>query len=183
MVAGAEGKPTSGRRGVSIGTLCAVVAVAAVDFAWWRYLLPRARPGSFHESMMGFRGPAFDAAMMPMVSVLVIGLVHVLVRRGEVSRGFVGFLVGGFVGLALYIAHSYACLAFPAIRVDTSWKPVHALMETLFGNEGQLRFFFVIMLCLVPPQFLPAAIGAIIAHRWKPKAAPAEISPPSEENP
>ncbi len=50
-------------RRASIATLCLVVAIVAVDLAWWRCV-------GGGRSFLGFRGPALDFGALPMANFL-----------------------------------------------------------------------------------------------------------------
>jgi hypothetical protein len=86
-------------RQLSIASLCLLVALLAVDSAWYR------RAFHEHTSAFGFgNAPAFDSGVIPMANILVIGMYRVAVRKAHPSPFLIGFEIGGLVAIAAFIA-------------------------------------------------------------------------------
>ena len=151
-------------RRVSIGTLCVVVAVAALDLAWWRHI---AHYWLGSRSLLGFRGPALDAGAMPMASVLVIGLSYVLSNRGRVPRAFAGFLWGGAAGLLLYLVYCWVCWRLPQWVVSKSHQPIYTArawwpwLDTPYGHY----LYYADIVYFGTPQFLLALCCGLICRK------------------
>lgn len=154
-------------RRVSIGTLCVLVAVAAVDVAWWRHLSRFSR-GLPVDSLLGFRGVALDAPVMMMASVLALGIAYALSNRGRVPRRLVGFLLGGLAGLVLYLAYSWACLVVRQDVVEWSMSPIDLARDWLRLTPLDFDYYFYAdIVYFGTPQLLLAAVGALIAGKSK----------------
>ena len=72
-------------RQISIASICILIALIAVDYAWYR------RAFHEHRSAFGFsKAPAFDTGVIPMSNILTIGIYLVATRRvraGPISSG------------------------------------------------------------------------------------------------
>src|SRR5262249_37087572 len=89
----------------TITFLMVVLLVLAVDLAWIRWFLVQG-----HRSLFGLQPMALDFGIIPMASVLALGLAHLVSARRR-SRPFViGFTAFG--SLALF-AYSLGCLMIP----------------------------------------------------------------------
>jgi hypothetical protein len=151
-------------RRVSIGTLCVVVAVAALDFAWWKHI---ARPWFFEgPSLLGFHGSSLDAGAIPMASVLVIGIAYVRSNQGKIPRWLLGFLWGGLAGLLLYCVYCWAWWILPRRVVMWSTEPIHNVKSWLNRLGFSISYYphYTDSVCYSPPQFL---LALIVGWLWR----------------
>jgi hypothetical protein len=143
-------------RRISLASLCILVALAALDFAWYRH--------AFHEhrSAFGFgRAPAFDTGVVPMANVLAIGIYLVAARKIRAVPYLVGFEVGGLVAIIAFIALGWT---WPdGVRL---WlRPIYTVWSA--WSSGPLPHWYMFigdMLCLLPVQLLLALGGALLTR-------------------
>jgi len=156
---------------VSIATLCVAVAVVAVDCAWLRHA------DRTNKSLLGFRGPALDAAVVPMATLLIVGAAHVLIDRGRPYRASAGPLIGGLAGLSLYLAYNYALVHLDRRGsgnfANLSMRPMYYARETWPVLDFGTYLYWADAVYYTPPQLLVAAAVAALIRRWRRAPVPA----------
>ena len=144
-------------RQLSIASLCLLVALLAVDSAWYR------RAFQEHRSAFGFgNAPAFDSGVIPMANILVIGMYTVAVRKRRPSPFLIGFEIGGLVAIAAFIALAWT---WPdGIRL---WvRPIYTVWS--FASSGRLPQIYMFAgdtACFLPVQVLLASLAGLLARQ------------------
>ena len=143
-------------RQLSIASLCLLVALLAVDSAWYR------RAFHEHRSAFGFgNAPAFDSGVIPMANILVIGMYMVAVRKARPGPFLIGFEIGGFVAIAAFIALAWT---WPdGIRL---WvRPIYKVWSFASSERlPQIYMFAGDTACFLPVQLLLASLGGLLAR-------------------
>jgi hypothetical protein len=148
------------KRQLSIPSLCLVVAMFAVDSAWYR------RAFHEHRSAFGFgNAPAFDSGAIPMANILVIGLYIAAVRKVRPGPFLIGFEIGGLAAIGAFIALAWV---WPdGIRL---WvHPIYWVWSSSSSRRmPQIYMFAADTACFLPVQLLVASLGGLLA--WLPAA-------------
>jgi hypothetical protein len=138
------------------------VAIAALDFAAIRALLPR------HANVLDDqRGMCLLLGALPMANVLAVGML--IGHRRPGSRPFLlGFEAFGAMALAFFIALA-SC--FPRETVMSYLVPFVAPLERIIGPDRPFVYipiqFFVAVIMLSWPQLAFALIGGFLSLRFK----------------
>jgi hypothetical protein len=141
--------------------LCFLVLMLALNLAWYRETV---RSGYASPSVFGFPDRGFDASVLPMLTVLGMGLYLVVVRRGRPPAFLVGFEAGGLTVTLTFMVWM--------------WVAPHSFIETImdkpfpwFGQAVQQNrisideFLLAIVIIQGSPQLLAALTGGWLARR------------------
>src|SRR4051794_10507235 len=82
-----------------LDTLCIFVWLVALDLGWYCEYV---RHGLNHPSFFGFSDRGFDVSVLPMLTVLAIGLYHIIIHRGR-SAFLLGFVISGLVATLAFM--------------------------------------------------------------------------------
>jgi hypothetical protein len=143
-------------RRISIESVCLLIALLAVDSAWYQ------RAFHEHRSAFGFgNAPAFDTGVIPMANILVIGMYLVAARKVRAGPFLIGFEIAGLFAIAAYIAMGWA---WPdGVR---HWvRPIYMVWS--FFSSGPLPHIYMLvgdMACILPVQVLLAIGGGLLAR-------------------
>ena len=146
----------------SIRTLLLIVALIAVNLAWYK----RVSPYNFWTRSRGF-----DTGILGMLDVLTVGAWRLSGLRGQSTRLVTRFEVCGVVALMLYIT---CCLFIPqviAVLILLFWV---ILLLTLFLPFGLMRMIYpgnflewlMVLIACTLPQVLLALCGVVF---WPPR--------------
>jgi hypothetical protein len=143
-------------RRISIQSLCLLVALLAVDSAWYR------RAFHEHRSAFGFgNAPAFDTGVIPMANILVIGMYLVVARKVRAGPFLIGFEIVGLFAIGAFIAMGWT---WPdGVR---HWvHPIYPVWSSF--SSGPLPHIYMLvgdMACILPVQVLLATGGGLLAR-------------------
>ena len=149
-----------------IAWVMVAVAIAALDFAAIRTLLPR------HANVLDDqRGMCLLLGALPMANVLAVGML--IGQRRPASRPFLtGFEVFGAMALAIFIA---LAIGFPREVVIPYFAPFVAPVERFIG-PGRPFYIpiggLVVAVVLVAPQMVFALVGGVLSRRFKVSITP-----------
>ena len=140
---------------ISVAFLCVLIALAAVDCAWYRSSFEE------HRSAFGFGdAPAFDTGVVPMANILAIGLYLAARRRFRVAPFLLGFLVAGLLAIVTFVALAWR---WPdGVRV---WLgPIYTVWAYWSTRTCPEAYLFVAdTVCFLPLQLLFASAGGLLA--------------------
>jgi hypothetical protein len=145
-------------RRISIASICILIALVAVDCAWYR------RAFHEHRSAFGFsKAPAsaFDTGVIPMSNILAIGIYKVAARKVRAGPFLVGFEVAGLVAIVAFMALGWTwpdglrLWLRPMFWVWSSWSS---------GEKPDIYILIGNMACFLPVQLLLASSGGLLAR-------------------
>ena len=140
---------------VSLISLTIVVVILAADFAWLRQAIVGG------SSIFGFDALGFDTLILPMATILALGLHHIVSRRPWTHRSLLGFeACGGLVVLASALCgwvfpNAVRIFLHPAYLLWGLWSP---------RNPPNLYQFLTITFSITVTQLLIAAAGGWLAE-------------------
>jgi hypothetical protein len=143
-------------RRISVASLCVLIALLAVDCAWYR------RAFLEHRSAFGFGdAPAFDTGVIPMSNILAIGIYLAATRKVRAGPFLIGFEVAGLVAIVSFIALAWT---WPdGVRL---WlRPIYTVWSR--WSSGPLPDIYILIgdtACFLPLQVLFAAGGGLLAR-------------------
>ena len=143
-------------RRISVAALCILIALAAVDFAWYRH--------AFHENRSAFGfgdAPAFDTGVVPMANILAMGIYLVAARKVRAIPYLIGFEVAGLVAIVAFIGLGWT---WPdGVRL---WlRPIYQVWSSWSSDRLPNWYIFVgDTICFLPMQLLLASAGALLAR-------------------
>ena len=154
-----------------LDTICIIVLLAALNLAWYREYL---RHGLNYPSAFGFSDRGFDGSVLPMLTILVIGL-YVLFRRGR-SAFLLGFVMTGLVVTLAFML--WIWVAPLSVTDILTIRPFPGLVQALRGNRISVQTFLVTCGIIdTSLQLSVALLGGWLAHwmaarRGTPDSAP-----------
>ena len=141
-------------RQLSIASLCLLVALLAIDSAWYR------RAFHEHRSAFGFgNAPAFDSGVIPMANILIVGMYVAVLRKVRPGPFLIGFEVGGLVAIAAFIVLGWTwpdgvrLWVHPIYRVWSIWSA---------GRLPHIYMFVGDTACFLPVQLLLASLSGLL---------------------
>ncbi len=155
-----------------LDTLCIFVLLAALDLGWYCEYV---RHGLNHPSVFGFSDRSFDVSVLPMLTVLAIGLHHIIFHRGR-SPFLLGFVISGLVATLAFMLWIWIA---PQSEADVLLiRPFPGLVRSYQLNRISIQVFvFACSIIDSSVQLFAALLGGCVAQwmatrRGTPYSAP-----------
>ena len=155
-----------------LATLCIFVLMAALNLGWYRETV---RHGVAH-SAFGFSDRGFDVEVLPMLSVLVMGLYHIFLGRGRASAFLLGFVISGLVATLACMIWIWTAPA--SVSGALIQRPFPGLVRSFQQRRiSEHVFLSACSIFVSSPQLFAALLGGSLAQwlatrRGTPSSAP-----------
>jgi hypothetical protein len=141
---------------ISIASLCGLIALVALDCAWYRHTFL----GS--HSTFGFgKAPAFDTGVTPMANVLSLGVYLLVARESRPSPWLIGFEIGGLVAVVAFLVLGWT---WPdGVRL---WlRPIYIVWYYWSSGPMPRAYLYAAdTVCFLPVELLIASGGGLLAR-------------------
>jgi hypothetical protein len=134
--------------------------MAALNLVWVRENVRN--PGS--PSVFGFYDRGYDGAVLPMSTALVIGLYHIVCRRGRPTAFLFGFEVGDLAATLALMVWIWA--APSSVSYTFIARPFPGLVSAVQRHRISTGVFLLACsIITTSPQLLAALLGGWLAQR------------------